>query len=95
MKIASIPNNASLLSINKKETNEEVSFSKVLSNQLKNLEEIQTNADELTEKMVTGEVQDIHKVMIAGEEAQIALQMAVQIRNKVIEAYQQVSRMQL
>lgn len=95
MKIGSLTNDINLLSIDKSKTNEDFSFSKVLNDRLNNLEELQTKADELTDKMVTGEVQDIHKVMIASEEAQIALQLTVQIRNKVIEAYQEVSRMQL
>lgn len=95
MKIGNITNNTNLLSIDKSKTNGDFSFSRVLNDRLNNLEELQTKADELTDKMVTGEVQDIHKVMIATEEAQIALQLTVQIRNKVIEAYQEVSRMQL
>ncbi|GAA0178086.1 hypothetical protein SH2C18_12000 [Clostridium sediminicola] len=95
MKIGNITNNMNSLLIDNEKTNGDFSFGKILNDRLNNLEELQNKADDLTTKMVTGEVQDIHKVMIASEEAQIALQMTVQIRNKVIEAYQEVSRMQL
>ncbi|SHH83564.1 flagellar hook-basal body complex protein FliE [Clostridium grantii] len=95
MKINNLMGNINLLDSNKQTEKNSVSFGEVLNNQLKNLEDLQSTADNLTEKMVTGEVQDLSKVMIATEEATIALQMTVQIRNKVVEAYQEVSRMQL
>ena len=95
MKVGNIASNINLLSTDKTENKEKVSFGEILNNQLKSVEELQSTADSLTEKMVTGEVQDLSKVMIATEEAAIALQMTVQIRNKVVEAYQEVSRMQL
>jgi flagellar hook-basal body complex protein FliE len=95
MKITNVANNINLLDNSTKEEKSTVSFGEMLNNQLKNLQELQSTADDLTTKMVTGEVQDLSKVMIATEEANIALQMTVQIRNKVIDAYQEVSKMQL
>jgi flagellar hook-basal body complex protein FliE len=95
MKITNLANNIKLLDNSTKEEKSTVSFGEMLNNQLKNLQELQSTADDLTTKMVTGEVQDLSKVMIATEEANIALQMTVQIRNKVIDAYQEVSKMQL
>ena len=41
------------------------------------------------------EVNDISQVVIAGEKAGVALQLTMQIRNKVVEAYQEVMRMQV
>ncbi|MGB3261796.1 flagellar hook-basal body complex protein FliE, partial [Paenisporosarcina sp.] len=51
--------------------------------------------DKLTNQLVTGEVKDIHEVMIASQKASLSLQLTVQVRNKVVEAYQEVMRMQL
>ncbi len=95
MKIGNITGTTNILPINKSGKEEDFSFGNLLNEQLQKTKDLQIKADDLSEKMVAGEVQDIHKVMIATEEAQIALQLTVQIRNKVIEAYQEVSRMQL
>jgi flagellar hook-basal body complex protein FliE len=56
---------------------------------------MQTRADRLTEKLAAGEVRDIHQVMIAVEQVNIALQLTMQVRNKVIESYQEIMRMQV
>ena len=55
----------------------------------------QNESEKMTSQLVTGEVQDIHEVMIASQKASISLQLTVQVRNKVVEAYQEVMRMQL
>ncbi|MGE5559965.1 MAG: flagellar hook-basal body complex protein FliE [Chloroflexota bacterium] len=71
------------------------SFSQMLSSALKQVNDLQVQADDLAAKLATGEVSDAHTVMIASEKATLALQLTLQIRNKVIEAYQEIMRMQL
>lgn len=71
------------------------SFSELLNNALKELNNTQTKADNLTLGLLTGEVQDIHQVTVAMQEAKLTMQLAVEVRNKVIEAYQEISRMQV
>lgn len=70
-------------------------FKDVLADALDTLSDLQVSADKLTEGLAAGQVTDIHKVMAAVEQVNIALQLTVQIRNKVIEAYQEVMRMQV
>ncbi|UNC91742.1 flagellar hook-basal body complex protein FliE [Candidatus Contubernalis alkaliaceticus] len=70
------------------------SFGQVLQQALQDVNSLQVQADDLTARMVLGEVEDVHEVMLASEQAKMALQLTVQIRNKLIEAYQEVSRMQ-
>lgn len=48
-----------------------------------------------TNELVMGKGTDIHEVMIASQKASLSLQMTVQMRNKVVEAYQEVMRMQV
>lgn len=62
---------------------------------LEEVQAAQNQSDKLTSELVTGEVQDIHEVMIASQKASLSLQLTVQVRNKVVEAYQEVMRMQL
>ncbi len=46
-------------------------------------------------KMVSGEVDDIHQVMIAAEKASVGLELVVEIRNKLLESYREIMRMQI
>ncbi len=71
------------------------SFGKALSNALEKVNLSQVKADEMIKGFLVGDVQDIHQVTIAMGEAKIMMQLAVEVRNKVIEAYQELSRMQV
>lgn len=71
------------------------SFGQVLQQKLQEVNELQLKADKLTEQYLAGEPVELHDVMLAAQEAQLALQLTVQIRNKIVEAYQEVSRMQI
>lgn len=71
------------------------SFGQVLKEKLQGVNELQLQADKLTEQYFAGEPVELHDVMLAAQEAQLALQLTVQIRNKIIEAYQEVSRMSI
>ncbi len=70
-------------------------FKEMLDNAIDTVNDLQSNADQLTQKLATGELKDLHQVMIAVEEVNIALQLTMQIRNKIVEAYQEVMRMQV
>lgn len=56
---------------------------------------LQQAADLKQRQLVAGEVENIHDVMIAMEKASLAFSLTLQVRNKVIEAYQEVMRMQI
>ena len=71
------------------------SFKDLLSNALDKVNRVQHNADAAIKKFSTGEIEDIHQVMIAVEEANLALKLTIQIRNKILESYQEIMRMQV
>ena len=73
----------------------QVSFSDMLNDAIKSVNDSKQKADELTMAFLTGEVSDYHTVAIALQESTLTMQLAIEIRNKVIEAYQEVSRMQV
>ena len=52
-------------------------------------------ADQSLQQLAAGETQNLHQVMIALEEARIGVQLVVQVRNRLLEAYQEVLRMQM
>jgi flagellar hook-basal body complex protein FliE len=68
-------------------------FGKVLQNSISQIQEMNTNAEASLEKLVAGEVQDIHQVMIAVEKANITFQTMMQLRNKLLEAYKEIMNM--
>nr|WP_245864132.1 flagellar hook-basal body complex protein FliE [Fredinandcohnia onubensis] len=70
-------------------------FSSFLKDAINNVNEAQQTSDKMTEKLIKGENVDLHQVMIASEKASVSLQTTLQIRNKVVEAYQEIMRMQV
>jgi flagellar hook-basal body complex protein FliE len=79
----------------KQETGGGSGFAERLNNALHDLNQTQLKAEKLTQDLLTGEVQDLHQVTIALQEARLTMQLAVEVRNKVVEAYQEVARMQV
>lgn len=81
----------------KKEQETETSsgFGDLLKQKLDEVNSKQIQADNTQQKFIAGEEKDIHKVMLDTEEAKMSLELAVQIRNKFVEAYQELSRTQL
>lgn len=49
----------------------------------------------MAQDFISGEVEDLHAVMIATEEARLSLDLALQVRNKIVEAYKEINNMQL
>jgi flagellar hook-basal body complex protein FliE len=71
------------------------SFKETLNGFLKDVNQMQLKADESIDRMAAGEITDVHQVMTAVEEANTAFNMMMEIRNKVMDAYQEVQRMRL
>jgi flagellar hook-basal body complex protein FliE len=70
-------------------------FLDTLKEKLNEVNDKQIQADNLTQEFIIGEEEDVHKVMIATEEAKLSLELAVQIRNKLIDAYGEFNSMQI
>ena len=71
------------------------SFEKIINTQIQKLNNKQLEADALSQQLISGDEEELHTVMIATEEAKISLELAVQIRNKCIEAYRELNNIQL
>jgi flagellar hook-basal body complex protein FliE len=57
--------------------------------------QMQNDAEHMQQELAAGRITDINEVVLAVQKADLALNFALELRNKVIEAYQEVSRMQL
>lgn len=84
-------------SINSKKNAKEndASFSDIFGDALDNFKETEAQALAANEALLTGESDDLHGAMIASKKAEMAVSLAVQIRNKVISAYNEVMNMQV
>lgn len=70
-------------------------FGSLLTSVLSQLNAIEKNATDIVERAAAGENVDIHDVMIATQTESLAFNTAVTVRNKLVEAYQQVMQMQM
>lgn len=71
------------------------SFGEFLSDALNETNKLQHEASKASFDLASGQVQDISEVVIATEKATVALQLTMQVRNKVVDAYQEIMRMQV
>lgn len=70
-------------------------FSKMINDAIGKVNDSQINADNKIESFVKGEDVNMHEVMLSMQEAQISMQLLIEVRNKVVEAYQEVNKIQL
>jgi len=80
---------------NQPKNNHEPGFMDYLLNALGTVDLLQKNASAHAIQTVTDDQEFLHNTMIAYEKANIALQLTVEIRNRVIEAYQEIMRIQM
>ena len=69
-------------------------FAATLSGGLQRLEAVQDRADNLAVQAATGQLADVHEYMIAANEAQLTTQLTAAVRNKAIEAFNEIMRLQ-
>lgn len=82
-------------SLNNQRDKSKPSFSSVLDNLVKEVDDLHKTAEKTTDKMLTGELEDVHQVVVAMEEAQTSFKLLMEVRNKMVEAYREVMKMQV
>lgn len=70
-------------------------FADLLQEGIDRLETLEKNANDQVRKMLAGEDVELHRVIMAGEQAGLAFELMMSVRNKVVDAYQEVMRMQV
>lgn len=73
----------------------QMSFADSLKDAINTVDKLQKSADVQMQNLATGKSQNIHETMIAAEKAELALRLMIQVRNKVIDAYQDIMKMQV
>ena len=69
-------------------------FGATLKNAISQVNDLSDNKDQQVADLLQGGHGDVHNVMIAVEKADIAFQLMMQVRNKIVNAYQEVSKLQ-
>ncbi|OQY19102.1 MAG: flagellar hook-basal body complex protein FliE [Desulfobacteraceae bacterium 4572_35.1] len=82
-------------SLNQTQPKNNSGFGDMLSDAIKETNDTQLKADQAVSDLATGKADNIHEVMLSMEEADISMRMLVQMRNKVVDAYQEIIRMQV
>jgi flagellar hook-basal body complex protein FliE len=68
-------------------------FGEMLQSFVTDVNKLQNTANNSIQKMVSGEIKDVHQVMLAAGEAKVAFNMMLEIRNKTMEAYKELIQM--
>jgi flagellar hook-basal body complex protein FliE len=71
------------------------SFGTLLAGAIGRTDQVQQNAQSSIDKFLSGEDEEVHKVALATQQASLSLDLFLQVRNKVVSAYQEVMRMQM
>jgi flagellar hook-basal body complex protein FliE len=74
--------------------NESSGFWDTLKDTMSQVQQAQNEADQKVTDLVSGKGEDIHSALTAVEKADLSFELVMQVRNKIVQAYQQVSQMQ-
>lgn len=77
------------------EQNNQNQFKNILKNALEKVSKVENEANVQQQLLINGKTEDLHQVMLAAQKATITIETAVQIQQKVIDAYNEVMRMQI
>ena len=97
MKIAAISPNKTVSSISEEADAPRgtgLSFEELLESSMKSVNDLQQDSDKMVNRLATGDVDDISEVVLSAQRAEFALRMIIEVRNKLVDAYQQLGRMQ-
>lgn len=70
-------------------------FQSALADAIGRVEQFQSNSQNAIDKFLSGEDEEVHKVALATQQSALAFDLFLQVRNKVVSAYQEVMRMQM
>lgn len=73
----------------------EASFSDVLNGMINEVQSASDQSKALSNQLMTGEIDNMHDVFIAGSKSELTLNMAIEVKNRVVDAYKEIMRLQL
>ena len=70
-------------------------FQDVLAGAIRQVEAVQQNAAQSVERFLSGDGEELHTTILATQQADLSMDLFLQVRNKVVSAYQEIMRMQM
>jgi flagellar hook-basal body complex protein FliE len=70
-------------------------FSDSLKDAIAKVNTVQLEANQAVEQLMTGQSQNVHQAMVALQKADVSFQLMMQVRNKIVAAYEEIQRMQI
>ena len=70
-------------------------FQNILASAIDNIQTLQTNAADAAQNFISGANEELHTTVLATQKADLAFQLGLQVRNKVVDAYQEIMKMQM
>jgi flagellar hook-basal body complex protein FliE len=70
-------------------------FQSVLNNAIQSVDGFQKTADTKVNQFLSGEGDELHRVVMSTQQAELSFELFQQVRNKVVQAYQEIMRMQM
>ncbi|MBU5466782.1 flagellar hook-basal body complex protein FliE [Virgibacillus sp. MSJ-26] len=92
---SAVNNGIKLSSPANKQENNQGKFANVLEKAITDVNKSQVISNQKTEALASGQIDDLHDVMISAQKASVTLETSVQIQKKVIDAYNEIMRMQV
>ncbi len=86
-------NNITTDKLDKKDTG--TKFSDILNNALEDANKLKIESDKLTEDYILGKNDNLHEVMISAQKAEVSIMFVTEVRNRLMDAYQEFMRMQI
>jgi len=74
---------------------EKGNFADILKEAIDKVNKLQKRAEQLSNDFAEGKISNIHEVIIEAEKASLALRLTVEVRNRIVEAYRDIMRMQI
>ena len=74
-------------------TGESSNFFQTLRGAMSEVQQLQADGQQKIAELLSGNGEDLHQTMIAVEKADLAFELMMQVRNKIVQAYQEISRM--
>ena len=93
MALPTISNESTKINATVTSADAQQTFANSLKDAISKVNDQQIQSDTMTEKLINGGNVDLHEVMIASQKASITLNATMEVRNKAIEAYQEIMRM--
>ncbi len=95
--ISNVFSNAKIDSFSESSNNKtkSINFAEMLNDAINKVNDEQINADKMGELLAEGKVDNVHEVMIASQKAELTLNLAIEIKSKILEAYKEIMRLQI